>query len=211
MSTNGSVFYLGTSKAIYKSVNNGSSWTNNSVFDLTPPTYNQWYALATNSDGTKVLAANTDGYLYLSDNGGATFVAQVSVGTGSWKQNSVDMTPDGAGLIACSNDGYVWISINGGSWEQQIQGNMGSKLWMSVSCSSDFQVLGAVVDNGYVYVSTDGGSSWTQQTDIGSSNWRAILISEISGVCFRDSTRGDSTCPHGRRNIKSNKRYTKRR
>jgi photosystem II stability/assembly factor-like uncharacterized protein len=186
MSKNGGVFYVGTSGSIYKSIDGGNNWTSGA----TPN--GSWYALATNSDGTKVLAADNGGYLYLSNDGGVTFAAQVSVGPGNWKLNSLDMTPDGTGLIACATNGFVWISIDGGAWtaqNQPNQPNMGSKEWQAVSCSSDFKVLGAVANNGYVYVSTDYGTTWTPQTNIGISTWIAIQISELSGVCFRDSTR----------------------
>ena len=190
VSTNGGVFYAGQNGGtIYKSINGGSGWTSGSTFSGAIPN-NGWNALTTNSDGTKVLAADFGGYLYLSNNSGATFVAQTTPGTGNWQNNCLDMTPDGLGLIACAGTGFVWISRNGGlNWIQQNQASMGSRNWLRVSCSSDFQVLGAVVNGGFVYLSTNSGSSWTQQTDRGSSNWHGIVISDLSGICFRDSTR----------------------
>jgi len=201
MSTNGGVFYVGTSISdtnatgrIYKSIDGGSSWTSDSTFsgvDPAPSLY-QWASLATNSDGTKVLAANNSGYLYLSNDSAATFVAQVSLdpGAGNWQSKCLDMTPDGLKLIVCAINRYVWISIDGGvEWTRQNQPVMGSKQWGSVSCSNDFKVLGATHYGGYVYLSTDSGSTWTQQTDRGSSSWYSILISAISGICFRETTR----------------------
>ena len=197
ISTNGLVLYVGTYSAsgtFYKSINDGTSWTPSSTFNnptgdpIVPAKY--WSALTTNSDGTKVLAADQQGYVYLSNDSGATFVAQLTLGSGNWGTNCLNMTPDGLGLIACAGTGFVWISSNGGStWIQQTQANMGSRNWLRVSCSSDFQVLGAVVNGGYVYLSTNSGSTWTEITYLQYSAWHGIVISDLSGICFRETTR----------------------
>jgi hypothetical protein len=191
MSSDGNVFYVGANNTIYKSTNNGTSWTNNSTF-TGATSNNYWWSIATNSNGNTVLLADFSGYLYLSTDGGNMFIAQTSPGTGNWQTNCLAMTPNSQGLIAGSSNGYVWLGIYDSrsgnyAWIPQDQGNMDIKNWLRVSCSSDFTILGAVVNGGDVYVSTNSGSSWTGQTSLGSAGWHGIVIS-ADPVCVIGTT-----------------------
>jgi hypothetical protein len=189
MSSDGNVFYVGANNTIYKSTNNGTSWTNNSTFSGATPN-NNWWSIATNSNGNTVLLADFSGYLYISKNGGNTFIAETSPGTANWYSNCLAMTPNSQGLIAGAGNGYVWLGVYTGStytWTQQNQINMGSKNWLRVSCSSDFTVLGAAVNYGDVYISTNSGSSWIDQTTLGSAGWHGIVIS-ADPVCVIGTT-----------------------
>ena len=189
MSSDGNVFYVGANNTIYKSTNNGTSWTNNSTFSGPTPS-NNWWSIATNSNGNTVLLADFSGYLYLSTDVGGTFIAQTTPGAANWQANCLAMTPDSQGLIAASSNGYVWLGVYNGvtyTWTQQNQANMGIKNWLRVSCSSDFTVLGAAVNYGDVYISTTSGSSWIDQTTLGNAGWHGIVIS-LEPVCVIGTT-----------------------
>jgi photosystem II stability/assembly factor-like uncharacterized protein len=53
----------------------------------------------------------------------------------------------------------------------------GSRIWASITSSSDGTKLAAVVQNGDIYTSTDSGVHWTDRTAAGSRLWLSIASS----------------------------------
>src|ERR1035438_3931173 len=66
-------------------------------------------------------------------------------------------------------------AANGATWTDQTAA--GSRIWRSITSSSDGTELAAAVFGGDIYTSTNGGAAWTNQTAAGSRNWYTITSS----------------------------------
>jgi hypothetical protein len=142
-----------------------SSWL------LTGAPVGTWYAIASSSDGTKLLAAISGGAIYFSADSGATWTTTYSLST-SWR--SVACSSDGSKLIAAAYGGNIYTN-SGNGWAA-IGGNGAN--WTSVAASSDGNKLAAIISGGAIYTSTNFGAAWTQQTGAPTTgNWQAIASS----------------------------------
>ena len=141
-----------------------------------------WRALASSSDGTKLVAVVYYGDIYTSIDSGATWVDRTPSGTGhnlNWY--SVTSSSDGSKLAAVVNPGQIYTSSNSGqSWTLQ-SGSPGGA-WRSITSSSDGTKLAAVIQGSGLYTSTDSGVTWTVQTNAGSRAWVAICSSTDGSV-----------------------------
>ena len=126
--------------------------------------------LASNSDGTKLVATVNGGQIYTSIDSGATWTARDV--DRAW--SSVASSSDGAKLVATVNGGKIYTSIDSGaSWtERSIISGDGDRAWSSVASSSDGTKLVATVNNGdengngNIWASTDSGVSWSRSSSI---------------------------------------------
>jgi surface protein len=138
-----------------------------------------WTSIASSSDGAKIVAVTSGGYIYTSINSGVTWTQRTGAGARSWF--SVASSTDGTKLVAVvSGGGYIYTSTDSGAnWTEQT--SSGARNWVGVASSSDGTKLAAVVNNfnstAYIYTSTDGGANWTEQTSSGARNWRGIASS----------------------------------
>ena len=81
----------------------GSTWT-----ERTSAGSRDWRAIACSSDGQRIAAAVSGGYIYTSADGGATWTERTSAGSRSWygAASSADML-----LIAtCASGNYIYTS-----------------------------------------------------------------------------------------------------
>jgi hypothetical protein len=141
-----------------------------------------WSAIASSSDGTKLVATVNGGYIYTSIDSGATWNQQTSFGPQIW--TTVSSSSDGTKLVAAAYYGYLYASPNsGGIWKQQTVTLQQS--WAAVASSSDGTKLvaagtdGSTVSDGdgYIYTSTDSGATWVEQTSLGYGSWTAVASS----------------------------------
>ena len=136
-----------------------------------------WSAIASSSDGTRLVAASK--YIYTSGDSGATWTQRTSAGDRSW--SGVASSSDGSKLVAVdsggdSGGGYIYTSIDfGATWDQQT--SVGSRPWKAVASSSDGTRLIAAAAPGYIYTSTDSGATWIRQINAGDRNWQAVVSS----------------------------------
>jgi hypothetical protein len=174
-----------TTGHIYTSVDSGATWTQ------TGAPGNGWTSVASSSDGTKLVAVgfgytsntgqgdltNTNGYVYISMDSGATWTQ--SGPQQAW--NSVASSADGTKLVAVGFDigpdgiggfGYIYTSVDSGAtWTQT-----GAKqYWQSVASSSDGTKLVAVAAYGNIYTSADSGATWTQTGS--PEDWQSVASS----------------------------------
>ena len=160
-SSNGSILLASTYTAtypitdtgkLYKSIDYGVTWT-----ELTAAGTRKWrYGIAISGDGSKMIAADYSGYLYISRDGGASWTPTFIVT--NW--GPVAMSLDGSIMFAAlSTNGYIYVSYDyGKTWAQT---NISSGGWATLSASSDGGSLFATQGFGGVNVTK---FEWVQKT-----------------------------------------------
>lgn len=127
----------------------GKVWTASSSSSLA------WRAIASSTNGLKMVAAVNNGYIFTSTNGGQSW-QQTVAGPAAWV--SIASSADGTHLAAAVNNGFIYVSTNSGtSWPAVAT----SQAWYSIASSADGTKLAAVIDNGLIYTSVNSGTSWT--------------------------------------------------
>jgi hypothetical protein len=127
-----------------------------------------WQAIASSSDGSKLVAAVVSGQIYTSTDSGATWTARDS--SRNW--SAVASSSDGAHLAAAVNGGQIYTSIDSGfTWTARDS----NRDWSAVASSSDGLKLAAVVYGGQIYTSTNRGFTWAARDS--SRNWTAVASS----------------------------------
>ncbi len=93
------------------STNYGVTWliTGGSLGTSLPDTGN-WKCVTMSGDGTKLAAAQSNGYIYLSTDSGNTWSQQTAAGVGEWC--SIVFSSDGSRLIAGQNNGHYFVRPN---------------------------------------------------------------------------------------------------
>lgn len=122
-----------------------------------------WKQIASSSDGSKLAACVYNGYIYTSDDYGATWTERTSAVSRTWLQ--IKCSADGSIIMAStavtSSDGYVYVSTDYGANWTIVYPNSTSKAAFNIACSSDgsYMIAG---DGAYIYKSEDYGSNWTK-------------------------------------------------
>jgi hypothetical protein len=139
-----------------------------------------WQSITSSSDGTKLAAAASGGYIWTSTDSGATWIQRTASGIRIWL--SITSSSDGTKLAAVAYDGggysgYIYTSTDSGaSWTEQTAS--GIRDWRSITSSSDGTKLVAGVYGGYIWTSRDSGASWTTNSNSsGSRYWYSITSS----------------------------------
>jgi hypothetical protein len=176
-------------------------WSANSLFDVWTPRENtrRWTAIASSSDGTKLVAAVDGGYTYTSTDSGATW-AEGS----QWNYwNYLTSSADGVRLVALAGYSGVWTSSNSGAtWTNRTPA---SRYWRSVASSASGQYLVAATYDGPLYVSTNYGDTWEERgpvqswTCVASSTdgQRLVAGSFWSGQVYVSTDGGSTWIPQG--------------
>jgi len=119
-------------------------------------------AIASSSDGSRLLATGFGDWLWVSANAGQSWSARES--QRNW--TSVASSADGLTLVAAAGSGQLFVSWDGGlAWSARGP----SATWTAVTSSADGKRLVAGSDNGEVFTSTDAGVTWSSGTDLGLS------------------------------------------
>ena len=95
-----SSFGFGSPYWVVGSPNMGQSWITNNL-----PANNNWAAVASSADGSKLVVAASGGPIYSSTDAGATWISN-NAPTLHWQ--SVAMTADGSTLFAAASNGGIW-------------------------------------------------------------------------------------------------------
>jgi hypothetical protein len=129
------------------------------------------------SDGLVIVAAEEDGYIYASNDFGATWITQKSAGLRAWTALSLNSAGDR--IAACAYNDYIVTYSNGGDmWE--VQKNSFKDVYQDISSDQTGQYLVAVAFKGYIYTSSDFGVTWTKQLSAGQQNWWAVASNKYS-------------------------------
>jgi len=154
---------------IYTSDDSGVTWT-----ERTSAGSKGWTGIASSSDGVNLTATVYGEYIYTSADSGATWAQKTGPGLGYfWK--AVASSADGAKLAIVNNsNGHIHTSTDyGATWYSRAS----SKMWWSITSSSDGVNLAAVVYGEYIYTSANSGVNWTARTGPGSGQWYSIASS----------------------------------
>ncbi len=172
----GSTGNFGVNSMIFYSSNTGATWTpvwstyENSGF------YG-WADVASNSDGTKLIAAMWNGKIHTSSDLGASWIAQGST-TNYWSQ--ISLSNDGSKLSALANFGnnqsYVFVSEDNGV-NMISRTSSGQRYWSSLAASGDGNKILATESYGSVFLSGNFGSTWELATVSNDRLWQSVTSS----------------------------------
>ena len=133
------------------------------------------------------LAGNNYGYIYTSDNYGATWPVQSDI-SGSWSCVAMSSNFNASrGVILATiggASGGIYISRNYGATFQMVStsSSVNNFTHATVCGTAGSYGMAAVCSVGYVYTSTDGsGNTWVERTGSGLRNWQSIKSSGDSG------------------------------
>jgi hypothetical protein len=122
---------------IYISGDSGVTWTPRAFT-------NNWQAVASSADATKLVAAVLGGQIYTSTDSGTNWTPRAF--TTNWQ--AVASSADGTKLLAAVYNGQLYTSTNSGtSW---TAGDT-NRAWQAVACSADGTKLFAVDHAGGIY------------------------------------------------------------
>ncbi len=150
---------------------------------------NNWQCIASSADGKKLIAGTLSGFIYVSQDSGATW-HQTSAPNDSW-WSSVASSADGTKLLAINAFAGVFISTNSGvAWApQNLPTN--NMFWGASAISADGKVLAATVLNqtnfqiAALFLSTNSGTTWASNH-----------MSNVGGVAMSaDGTKIFATAP----------------
>lgn len=152
----------------------GLSWSDQSASSGT----RDWIAISMSSDGVHRAAAdwgatNAGGYIYVSNDSGATWTQSGSI---SAKWYSIASSSDGSKLVAVGNNTAIYTSTNfGASWTARDS----VRSWRTVASSADGTKLiaGDGATGGAVYISTNSGANWSVAAGAGTGYWYTVATS----------------------------------
>ena len=171
------------------------------TFNLPHITYPvKWSVLASSLDGTHLLAAATNGSVFISNifqenDGGPSWSAQL---LGDRPYSSGAVSSDGSHLVLVAPDGYVSFSTYATDIYESIWAtrntydtSSGGKIWTSVAASSDGSHVVAS-DLHYIYTSIDSGGTWTNNgKSSGNNGWRSVASSSDGSRLVAVGDNGD--------------------
>ncbi len=143
-----------------------------------------WTSIALSSDGTKLFAASSDGYIFKSTNGSVSWM-QTSAPFKTWSR--IASSADGMKLVAGTTpNSLMYKSTDGGeTWSPDLL--LGTGSWSCLASSADGTVLAAGAYGKSLYVSTNSGLDW--QSRIYGQNWGLVYCSWNGDVMM--ATGGD--------------------
>lgn len=143
--------------------NVGFAWRTNETGRL-------WDAVASSTDGSKLVAVVNGGQIYASTNYGATWPPGRDSNR-AW--SAVASSADGMKLVAVVNGGVPYTSADAGTnWTPRSP----SLAWSGVASSLDgVKLVATVSGSGSIYTSENSGVNWTAR--FGPANWTACASS----------------------------------
>lgn len=156
------------------------TWHQGNASDL------NWTAIASSSDGTRLLASGYSSDIYLSTDSGQTWNGSSADNAGELDWTGVATSSDGTRLAAVASDSGVYISTNSGStWAISMPTNLPIS---GVASSSSGNNLVASVYNGFLLVSTNGGVHWIDGENTGNQSiigtWTAVASSSSGSQMY---------------------------
>ncbi len=133
-----------------------------------------WQAVASDSDGSNLIAGILAGRLYISTTNGATWAETQPAGAVDANWYAVASDSDGSNLIAGGVRLYI-STTSGSTWTTTSPAGDVTGVWRPAS-DSDGSNLIAANYGGRLYISTTSGSTWTTTSPAGdvNFNWRAV-------------------------------------
>ena len=178
----------------------GGSWTARSLdfADRTPLALsNRWVAVASSTNGNRLVAAMTNGPIYTSADAGATWLGQPGSPVANWQ--AVAASADGLKLVAAVGGDLLYTSTDAGAnWTARDS----ARDWVSVASSADGARLVAAVTAGQLYTSADSGATWTAQETArawvsvaSSANGTNLVAAVAAGELYTSTDAGATWTP----------------
>ncbi len=136
-----------------------------------------WYSIASDSDGSNLIACAYNGRVYISSDGGDTWNETQPAGNVSKRWRSVASDNDGSNLIACATTGRLYTSSDSGiTWTERQPAGDTNQNWRTVASDSDGSNLIAGAEDGRLYTSSDSGITWTERQPAGDTTkqWSSV-------------------------------------
>ena len=150
---------------VYVSLNGGVSW-----FIPSDPPITMFSSVSSSGDGTVLIAARKNGYLFVSTDVGHT-IWNSKATEQLWK--SVSSSYDGYKIVAVTDGGKIFISTDKGTTWVPRETN---RNWTNVYVTPDGNFMSATVNGGQIYLSYDGGMNWFGRES--NRNWASVRISD---------------------------------
>lgn len=143
------------------------------------------YAIASSADGTKLVTAGQNDFIYTSTDSGVTWIQRTASGFGNWR--GFASSADGTKLVTGRLGAYILTSTDSGiTWTQRTGPGIGN--WLGFASSSDgtklitgspITVGGRFDGSGYViYTSSDSGVTWLARDSTSFSDAQGFASSE---------------------------------
>ena len=137
-----------------------------------------WQSINISADGSKIFNPLWQGDYFNSQDTGASWISQTSLGKKQWVLGGC--SSDGTVAYGAVQNGYLY-KYSSGVWSQ-LPNQPGSSVqnWQEIRCSSDGTKVVAIVGSisqGDIWTSVDGGTTWVDQTGALTRNWTACDIS----------------------------------
>lgn len=181
---------LGTAvdKLIYTNAYN--TYTENVWTERQPAgdTDKNWRGVASDDDGSNLIAADYGGRLWTSDDSGVTWTERRPAGDTDKDWLCVASDSDGSHLIAGIYGGRLYTSADSGvNWTERKPAGESNENWRGVASDSDGSNLIAVTFGDDYYLSNDYGANWTTKS---SGFWQSTSSdSDGSHLILSSSTR----------------------
>ncbi len=135
-----------------------------------------WQAIASSSDGTKLIAGRWCGSIFTSGDSGVTWTAQTTSGYQCWR--SVASNAMGTKLYAVT-DGKIFSSTDSGiTWGMKKTSVQG--YWASIATNGLGDKVVAVENGGDIWTSNDSGNTWIDRTNsLGFKNWNSVASNAL--------------------------------
>ena len=138
--------------------------------NMTDNNYQYWQSVTVDGNGAKMAAAVINGYIWTSNDYGATWATSTDSGVRSWQ--SISYSQDGSTLIATEYDGNIWTSNNdGATWASSTAAGVDD--WHQAVSSNGGNNLAAIINSlgASVYYSTTSGATWADANVPNADSW----------------------------------------
>ncbi len=136
----------------------------------------EWSCVASDADGSNLVAGISNGRLYTSADGGDTWTERQPDGDVDIRWREVASDSDGSNLIAGSSKRLYTSANSGATWtERRPEGDV-NRDW-GVASDSDGTNLIAGASGNRLWTSADGGATWTERRPDGvdeAKNWESF-------------------------------------
>ena len=130
-----------------------------------------WEAIASSSDGSRLVAAVLAGGVWTSHDYGTTWSQASSLPSSQWR--AVASSADGTHLVAAVYGGGIYTNY-GNTWG--LSSGTSSYNWSSIASSADgSKLIASMYGTGGLYISTNYGSTWNEP--LGTANWQCVASS----------------------------------
>jgi len=162
-SADGSKLFAGVDEggSLYRSTDFGVTWN-----VIAGTSGHNWFSIASNIDGTKVVAVDRGGDIWTSTDSGSTWTQRSVGAVRNWA--SIASSSDGVKLVAVASNGdsngYIYTSSNSGvTWSGNLA-PAGTNKFTGVASSNNGTYLAATTWANGIYTSSNSGLNWTLRT-----------------------------------------------